>query len=872
MRYTLIDFQKDAAVDALKQFTAARQMLDINGMHSYFALNAATGAGKTVISTAIIEALFFGSAELDMEPDPNAVVLWFSDDPSLNGQSLARIHAASSELDGRLHIIESDFARSQLSPRNVYFLNAQKLSKGARLVRGAVSFDDGVMFDRPDGVQSLFPRPDDAQNSIYDVLRNTVESGANLYLFIDEAHRGMSKRASERNNRQTIVQRLINGDSSVGLPAMPIVFGISATLQRFLTTMESAQDRTHFPDVKVNPVRVQESGLLKDTIAISIPRDSRDASSVFLKKAVQALKDSERSWDAYTDSQGMEDKVSPLMIVQVEDKVTNERLLEIADTIFQEYPELNYSSFAHVFGEHTDRDLGSQNFISYVDPERVQDRRHIRVLFAKNAITTGWDCPRAEVLVSFRAAQDETYVTQMLGRMVRTPLARRIEGNELLNSVTCILPNYDEATAYKVAQKLMQGDADNPDAHGEEMVGRRVLIDPVGLEINPEIPEEVWEIFDQLPSQTIPRGTVKPIQRFTVLATVLAKDHIKENAVNSAFELLAGAVRGGVAQYAREHKKQLQEVKTIYGKTIKRNWGSEVTTEEIFAQEADEKAITESFKRAGRIISPALADFLVQSMVNGDIDTEEEELLEAEAFVAAAARVEKIVKRIEDTAVENAREWLAETRIARRALSDEQRAEYNRLEAQAVEPELTDMVRPANGQVSPGMKDSQGNEVLFPAYPLHMLAMENGLYPIGSENRWETHVIDTELKRDNVLGWYRNPHHSSKVSFAIPYIQNGKYEALRPDFIFFTQGSNGVNVSIVDPHGDFLADSLPKLRGLADFAETHGQDFYRIDAVARIEDKTYRVLDVKEERVREAIREATDIKSLYTSEVATEYI
>lgn len=868
MRYTLIDFQKDAAVDALKQFTAARQMLDLSGMRSYFALNAATGAGKTVISTAIIEALFFGSSELSMEPDPNAVVLWFSDDPSLNGQSLARIHAASSELDGRLNIIESDFARTQLSPRNVYFLNAQKLSKGARLVRGAVPLDDGTMFDRPDGVQSLFARPDDAHNSIYDVLRNTVESGANLYLFIDEAHRGMNKKASERSNRQTIVQRLINGDPSVGSPAMPVVFGISATLQRFLSTMEAAQDRTHFPDVKVDPARVQESGLLKDTIAISIPRESREASSVFLKKAVVALKELEQSWNDYITSQRTGEKVSPLMIVQVEDKVTDARLLEIADTIFHEYPELDYSSFAHVFGEHSDIDLGGQRFISYVEPERVQDRKQIRVLFAKNAITTGWDCPRAEVLVSFRAAQDETYVTQMLGRMVRTPLARRIEGNELLNSVTCILPNYDEATAHKVAQQLMQGDADNPGGQGDEVPGRRVLIDPVDLSINPNVPEEVWEAFDRLPTQTIPRGNAKPIQRFTALATALAKDSVKENAVRSAFELLEGAVNGGVAQYPKEYAAQLQEVKTIHGKTIKRSWNSEIATEETFSQEADEKAITESFNRAGRTISPALAGYLVKSRVSEDADSEE--LIEAQAFVAATARVEKIVAHIEHTATVSAREWLAETRVARRALSDEQRTEYDRLEAQAAEPELTDMVRPQNGQASPGIKDDDGHEVLFPTYRMHLLATDDGLYPAESLNTWENHVITTELKRGNILGWYRNPSRLSKDSFAIPYLENNKFKGLRPDFIFFTQGSGRVNVNIVDPHGEHHADALPKLIGLADFAETYGQDIHRIEGVACI-DGVYRVLDLKESRVRSAVRAAAEAKALYASDVASDY-
>ena len=51
----------------------------------------------------------------------------------------------------------------------------------------------------------------------------------------------------------------------------------------------------------------------------------------------------------------------------------------------------------------------------------MQDDTWVRVLIAKDAISTGWDCPRAEVMVSFRPASDQTYIAQMLGRMVRTP-------------------------------------------------------------------------------------------------------------------------------------------------------------------------------------------------------------------------------------------------------------------------------------------------------------------------------------------------------------------------------------------------------------------------------------------------------------------
>src|SRR3546814_4962550 len=87
------------------------------------------------------------------------------------------------------------------------------------------------------------------------------------------------------------------------------------------------------------------------------------------------------------------------------------------------------------------------------------------------AISTGWDCPRAEVMVSFRAARDVTHITQLLGRMVRTPLARRIPGNERLNAVDCLLPFFDRKSVEDIANALTAGGGDGSSA----MPGRRVL-------------------------------------------------------------------------------------------------------------------------------------------------------------------------------------------------------------------------------------------------------------------------------------------------------------------------------------------------------------------------------------------------------------
>ena len=59
MRYELIDYQREAALDVVKRLRLGRG-LGRTAMRSSFALSAITGSGKTVIATAVIEALLFG--------------------------------------------------------------------------------------------------------------------------------------------------------------------------------------------------------------------------------------------------------------------------------------------------------------------------------------------------------------------------------------------------------------------------------------------------------------------------------------------------------------------------------------------------------------------------------------------------------------------------------------------------------------------------------------------------------------------------------------------------------------------------------------------------------------------------------------------
>lgn len=860
MRYTLKDYQAEAVRDVLRNLDRARDSYRRYGALSQFSLTATTGAGKTVMAAAVIEALFFGSDEFDFTGDPGAVVLWFSDDPALNEQSRARIQAASSELDHRLRVVATTFSEPAFRPGNVYFLNTQKLSKNSRLVKGAPEvLDDDV-------IPGLEPRPDEVQSSIYDTITNTVANeDLTLYLVLDEAHRGMATRARERS---TIVQRLINGQGSV--PAMPIVFGISATVERFEAAMKDAKGRDALPSVQVDSALVQASGLLKDDIALSIPAEDGAFESVLLTKAVEKIKASESAWQDYACEQGESEAVRPLLVVQVGDKPSQETLTRTLDTIYAAWPELPYDAIANVFGEHTDLAIGQQ-VVPYIEPQRVQDATHVRVLLAKSAISTGWDCPRAEVLVSFRPAKDRTHITQLLGRMMRTPLARRIPGNELLNSVDCLLPLFDRKTATGVAELLMKGATSKDADEGEDGgggIGRRVLFDPIPLYANPAIAQAVWERFSAIPSVTIPKKNVKPIRRLTALATALSKDHLVDEAVDQAHKHLHAVLDGRAVQYREKLEKVREDVLTMEGEEVRGRIGGEFSYR-AFSVSADPRAIEDYYRASTRVLSPALCASYVDHLVGPDGD--EDELLEAHITIASLGRVPEIAQAVEVEADALARDWLTKTRVARKGLTDERQAEYDRLESMSATPEPISLTTPKNAQADTKVRHPDGTEADLPIREMHLLASADGTFPIAL-NEWERKVLDSEAAQPGFQGWYCNPERAAKESLAVAYKDEvGDWKALRPDFIFFGTNNDGsVAVDLVDPHGHHLSDALPKLRGLAEFAERFADYFRRVESVAET-GGVLRVLDITKPRVRQAIRDAQSAKALYESEVASDY-
>jgi type III restriction enzyme len=126
MKFTLKDYQDEAVEEVLDRLKKARKRWHEDRDKHAFSLTATTGAGKTVMAAAVFEALFHGNDDYNFEPDPGAVVIWFSDDPSLKEQSRWRLQEASDKLTiSDLVPVESTFAREKFEPGKIYFLNTR---------------------------------------------------------------------------------------------------------------------------------------------------------------------------------------------------------------------------------------------------------------------------------------------------------------------------------------------------------------------------------------------------------------------------------------------------------------------------------------------------------------------------------------------------------------------------------------------------------------------------------------------------------------------------------------------------------------------------------------------------------------------------
>ena len=449
MKVNLFPFQKTALAKLRQSTAVALGNYQATNTPQIVSYTAPTGAGKTIIMAALIEAIYYGD---ELYPDQNdAIFVWLSDSPQLNEQSRIKIETKAEKCFGRcVTITDEAFDREILEDGHIYFLNTQKLSKTSNLTKHS----------------------DMRQYTIWETLANTVREKADrLYFIIDEAHRGAQK-TTELARATTIMQKFLKGSEDDRLPAMPVVIGMTATAQRFHRLAENIQSTTHYVNTTADEVRA--SGLLKDRIVITYP-DNKGNDMAVLQAAADEWKHKWEHWYQYCFEQHYA-YVNPVFVIQVQNAQGNRISATDLDECIRVIEERTGERFTegqvvHAFGEGTPTLVINGLNVPYVEPSRIADDKRIKVVFFKETLSTGWDCPRAETMMSFRHATDYTYIAQLLGRMVRTPMQMSIKVDETLNDVHLYLPQFNEATVYDVVEALRSSEGANipTDIEAEEI-------------------------------------------------------------------------------------------------------------------------------------------------------------------------------------------------------------------------------------------------------------------------------------------------------------------------------------------------------------------------------------------------------------------
>ena len=327
-----------------------------------------TGSGKTIMMAQFLR---------DIISDPrfsNADVgfLWITNSDDIAMQSkdkLFKYYSGASENP----LLDMNDLNEKVLPRNgVFFINWQKLVSRAK--------DNRKL------------RTEGESNTTFDeYLENTHNEKRNVVLIIDEEH---------------IASRTVLTDDLIKNVIKPkIIIGISATPEEEGGIL-----------VEVKREDVVESGLIKEKIIFQTKEDldklkkkSEDEEQVLLELAFNKRE------ELLEEYKKLKIDINPLVLIQIpnDDKASRETSDINKQTII-----LNFLKHKGIKEDEIAIWL-SQDKVNLDDVETHNSK--ISFLIFKQAVATGWDCPRASVLVMFREIKNPTFAIQTSGRILRMP-------------------------------------------------------------------------------------------------------------------------------------------------------------------------------------------------------------------------------------------------------------------------------------------------------------------------------------------------------------------------------------------------------------------------------------------------------------------
>lgn len=363
MIYLLKPYQRDA-VDELKEYVK----IGLNSKNrKSIIFKAPTGSGKTFMASSLFEEIAEENSNI------NFCVIWACPGKGeLHKQSL---EAVKKYLGGNpiCSLLEDDFfgTRKHIKNKEIVFINWEKL----------------IQKDKETGKWANNLMKDQEGMNFIDVIEQTKKNGTIIILVVDESHIGSSQKARIQEFRETII-----------IPNITIEM--------------SATPLSDHVDVEIEPRKVIDEGMIKEDVIVNEGISKTDLSLAEKDSEILILeKGFEKRNQIISRYKELGISVNPLVLIQIPNVDEGEaKKLVITDFLRD---------------KGITEDNGRLKF--WCDNKAEFDKQAIKnnnditeFLVFKTAVATGWDCPRAHILIKFRDGKSETFEIQTIGRILRT--------------------------------------------------------------------------------------------------------------------------------------------------------------------------------------------------------------------------------------------------------------------------------------------------------------------------------------------------------------------------------------------------------------------------------------------------------------------
>lgn len=393
----LLQYQEDTVK---KLVASSKELLISKEQQKYILLKAITGSGKTVMMGSYIEEMCKLYKDL--------VFVWISvGKGSLHeqsGNSLKNLLPTHS-----VKFANQALAQPYLTPGDILILNWESLNT-TKVIEGKVYFDN------------IFMKDGDRPN-LQDLWKRTRDNDTKIVLLIDESHYMAGSDTSK------LIVDSIN-------PIFTVEFTATPDKNRIPNREDEDKKKSFYVPVQTN--EVVESGVIKKSIKINDSINLENNLDACQQLIHIALDQYIKLKEAY-EIENVE--VNPLCLIQLPDgKLSEDLILSIKKYLESKDITVDNGRLAIWLSEEK------------AGLEGITDlNSNISFLIFKQAIATGWDCPRASILVKLRETKSETFDLQTVGRILRMP-ERRHYAEDVLNhgyiitnaNYTCNVDGYSQ--------------------------------------------------------------------------------------------------------------------------------------------------------------------------------------------------------------------------------------------------------------------------------------------------------------------------------------------------------------------------------------------------------------------------------------------